>query len=184
MGRRQRKPKRSKKKKIRSCISVYKEEGKEKQEIKVDKRKRASKEQGSKEKMPIFSPGSQNQVAGDSITDSGIEIRNGSLRRDLELCTAERIWAFAKEIGVGVRDNETEVIQRLKEMEDRDRRLIKSTKSGVRDLVVKEKVEFLAIQELKLEMVDYQVCRTIWGADNFDWVAKASRGTSGRLICI
>ncbi|GKV19934.1 hypothetical protein SLEP1_g30130 [Rubroshorea leprosula] len=184
MGRRQRKPKRSKKKKIRSCISVYKEEGKEKQEIKPDKRKRASKEQGSKEKMPIFSPGSQNQVAGDSIIDSGIEIRNGSLRRDLELCTAERIWAFAKEIGVGVRDNETEVIQRLKEMEDRDRRLIKSTKSGVRDLVVKEKVEFLAIQESKLEMVDYQVCRTIWGADNFDWVAKASRGTSGRLICI
>ncbi|GLT45068.1 hypothetical protein SLA2020_189290 [Shorea laevis] len=102
MGRRQRKPKRSKKKKFRSCSSVYKEEGKENQEIKPDKRKRVYKVQGMKETMPIFSPGSQNQVAGESVTDSGIEIRNGNLRRDPELCTAERIWAFTKKIGVGV----------------------------------------------------------------------------------
>ncbi|GLT36780.1 hypothetical protein SLA2020_111360 [Shorea laevis] len=105
MGRRQRKSKRSKKKKIRSCSSVYKEEGKEKQVIKPDKRKRAAKEQGAKEKMPIFSPGLHNQVAGESVTDSGIEARNGCLCRDPEHCSAERIWAFAKKIGVGDRGN-------------------------------------------------------------------------------
>ncbi|GLT51374.1 hypothetical protein SLA2020_247890 [Shorea laevis] len=123
MGRSQSKPKRRKrKKKIRSCSSVYEKEGKGKQEIKSTKRKSATKEHGTKEKLPIFSPGFQNQVAGESVTDSDIVIRNGCLRRDPELCTAGRIWAFAKKIGVGDRGNEAEIIQRLKEMEARDRR--------------------------------------------------------------
>ncbi|GLU04308.1 hypothetical protein SLE2022_214620 [Rubroshorea leprosula] len=130
MGRRQSKLKRrkNKKKKIRSCSSVYEKEGKGKQEIKSDKRKRAAKEQGTKEKMPSFSPGSQNQAAGESVTDSDIIFRNGCIRRDSELCSAGRIWAFAKKIGVGDRGNEAEVIQRLKEMEARDRRQTRSPK--------------------------------------------------------
>ncbi|GKV04880.1 hypothetical protein SLEP1_g16977 [Rubroshorea leprosula] len=57
-------------------------------------------------------------------------------------------------------------------------------KRGIRELVEKEKVEFLSIQESKLEEVDYQTCRNIWGGDNFDWVSKPSRGSAGGLICI
>ncbi|GLT36898.1 hypothetical protein SLA2020_112440 [Shorea laevis] len=74
------------------------------------------------------SPRSQNQAAGKSVTDSGIENRNGSLRRATDLRIAERIWAFAKEIGVGNQGNKTEVIQRIKDMEDHDRKLCRILK--------------------------------------------------------
>ncbi|GKV31769.1 hypothetical protein SLEP1_g40435 [Rubroshorea leprosula] len=128
MGRKQRKPKRNRKKKSRSCCSVYMEEGKEERVPKPKERKRASKEQGMKERMPKFSPGSHNQVAGESVTDSGIENRNESLRRGTNLSIAEKIWAFAKEIGVGDRGNEREVIQKLEGMEDRDKELFRLSK--------------------------------------------------------
>ncbi|GKU86994.1 hypothetical protein SLEP1_g1457 [Rubroshorea leprosula] len=66
-----------------------------------------------------------NQVAGESLNDSGIENRNMCLRKATDQNMAERIWAFAKEIGVGDRGNDIEVIRRLEDMEDRDRELIK-----------------------------------------------------------
>ncbi|GLT27819.1 hypothetical protein SLA2020_027900 [Shorea laevis] len=73
--------------------------------------------------MPKFFPGSRNQLAGESVTDSGIENRNAGLHKGTELCTAEKIWAFAKEIGVGDHNNESMVIRRLEQMEDRDKEL-------------------------------------------------------------
>ncbi|GKV21472.1 hypothetical protein SLEP1_g31448 [Rubroshorea leprosula] len=49
-------------------------------------------------------------------------------------------------------------------------------RKAVRDLVIREKVEFLSIQESKLEVVDFQICRALWGAENFEWVAQPSKG--------
>ncbi|GLT40912.1 hypothetical protein SLA2020_150090 [Shorea laevis] len=121
MGRKQRKPKHRKKKKTRPCLAVYMEGRKEAQEHKSKERKNARKERNMEEKLPLFVPGTRNQVAGESITDSGIEKRNESLRSATDLRIAERIWAFAKEIGVGNHGNEPEVIQRLRDMEIRDR---------------------------------------------------------------
>ncbi|GKV14958.1 hypothetical protein SLEP1_g25756 [Rubroshorea leprosula] len=54
----------------------------------------------------------------------------------------------------------------------------------VRDWVVKEKVQYLALQETKMEGMDRQTCRTLWGSDNFDFVAKPSCGKSGGLLCV
>ncbi|GLT58447.1 hypothetical protein SLA2020_313380 [Shorea laevis] len=128
MGRRQGNQKRNRKKKVRSCSSVYMGGRKEKQKPMPNERKRESKANRTGLLMPSFFPGPQNQVAGESVTDSGIENRNGSLRKDPEVCTAKRIWAFAKEIGAGDCGNEMEVIQKIKGMEDRDRKLIRLSK--------------------------------------------------------
>ncbi|GKV27606.1 hypothetical protein SLEP1_g36762 [Rubroshorea leprosula] len=54
----------------------------------------------------------------------------------------------------------------------------------IRDLILREKVEFLAVQETKLEVVDRKLCRMVWGKEDFDWIAKPSRGLSGGLLCI
>ncbi|GKV06521.1 hypothetical protein SLEP1_g18404 [Rubroshorea leprosula] len=57
-------------------------------------------------------------------------------------------------------------------------------KRGVRELVAREKVDFLSVQESKVEVVDAQLCRALWGSDSFEWVAQPSKGMAGGLICI
>ncbi|GLU08939.1 hypothetical protein SLE2022_258210 [Rubroshorea leprosula] len=73
------------------------EEKKEEQGLKLKGRKKSSKEKRMEEMLLKFSSGSQNQAARESVTDSGIENRNGSLQRATDLKITERIWTFAKE---------------------------------------------------------------------------------------
>ncbi|GLT29888.1 hypothetical protein SLA2020_047230 [Shorea laevis] len=129
MGRKVKKAKHRRRKKTRSCLSVYMGEKKNEEQGLISKgRKQSTKEKGKEEMVPKFSPGSRNQAAGESLNDSGIENRNVCLRKATNQNMAERIWAFAKEIGVGDRGNETEVIRRLEDMEDWDRELCRMLK--------------------------------------------------------
>ncbi|GLU19817.1 hypothetical protein SLE2022_360420 [Rubroshorea leprosula] len=57
-------------------------------------------------------------------------------------------------------------------------------KRGILNLVKKERIEFLALQETKMERVDTRVCRALWGTNECEWVAKPSNGRSGGLLCI
>ncbi|GKV42979.1 hypothetical protein SLEP1_g50328 [Rubroshorea leprosula] len=116
MGRNLRRISKFRKKKSRSCGSVYRQGAKR------------SKEREAEEGRPKFHPGSQNQVAGESVNDSGIGNRNEILKRAQEPCIAERIWEFAKEIGAGHKGNEHEVIRRIKDMEERDKELFRISK--------------------------------------------------------
>ncbi|GKV34650.1 hypothetical protein SLEP1_g43008 [Rubroshorea leprosula] len=95
-----------------------------------------------------------------------------------------KIWGFAREIGVVDRGNEEDILHRLEAMEERDRENFRRSKAsvgghgkraGVRELVIREKVEFLSIQESKTEVVDHQLCRALWGSDEFEWVAQPSK---------
>ncbi|GKU92519.1 hypothetical protein SLEP1_g6233 [Rubroshorea leprosula] len=74
-----------------------------------------------------------------------------------------------------VAENDIEVIQRIEEMEDRDRRA-KIT------LVNREEEDNR--KETKMELVDRITCRSLWGTEDLDWVAKASVGKSGGLLCV
>ncbi|GLU22377.1 hypothetical protein SLE2022_384580 [Rubroshorea leprosula] len=107
---------------------------KEEQEHKSKGRKKIPKERIMEEKLPVFVHGLRNQAAGDSITDSGIENRNVTLRNAMDLRITERIWAFPKEIGVGDHGNEAKVIQRLRDMEECDRELHSTSKVSKVDL--------------------------------------------------
>lgn len=44
----------------------------------------------------------------------------------------------------------------------------KNQRKLIKDLVLEKRVEFLAIQESKLEVVTESVCRSIWGGDDCD----------------
>ncbi|GLT79931.1 hypothetical protein SLA2020_513970 [Shorea laevis] len=54
----------------------------------------------------------------------------------------------------------------------------------LRKIVSGEHVNFLMIQETKLETVDENLCRSIWGQEGFEWYAKSADGRAGGLLCI
>ncbi|GKV02021.1 hypothetical protein SLEP1_g14508 [Rubroshorea leprosula] len=54
----------------------------------------------------------------------------------------------------------------------------------LRKIVSGQHVNFLMIQETKLETVDENLCRSIWGQEGFEWYAKSVDGRSGGLLCI
>src|ERR1044072_4379111 len=55
---------------------------------------------------------------------------------------------------------------------------------AMRCLISKYKVDLICLQESKLEVVDVNLCRRIWGDAVFEWefIPAISRG--GGLICI
>ncbi|GLT28935.1 hypothetical protein SLA2020_038370 [Shorea laevis] len=57
-------------------------------------------------------------------------------------------------------------------------------RKAVRSLVRKEGINFACFQETKIEYIDQDICLSIWGQGNFDWVYKASVGKSGGLLCV
>lgn len=54
----------------------------------------------------------------------------------------------------------------------------------VKELIVKEKAEFVCLQESKLEYVDERVASMIWGNKKCDWVFSGSVGAAGGLVCV
>jgi len=54
----------------------------------------------------------------------------------------------------------------------------------VKELVLNHKVDFLAIQESKLEVVTESLCRGLWGGDDCDWAFLPSVGNSCGIISI
>ncbi|GKV52698.1 hypothetical protein SLEP1_g59269 [Rubroshorea leprosula] len=51
-------------------------------------------------------------------------------------------------------------------------------------MVQQEHVNFLMIQESKVEVANDQLCRSIWGQDCVEWCAKSSDGRAGGLLCL
>jgi hypothetical protein len=54
----------------------------------------------------------------------------------------------------------------------------------IRELVQSQRVDFLAIQETKMEVVSDAVCRNLWGDDDCQWVFLPSVGSSGGILSI
>jgi exonuclease III len=42
-------------------------------------------------------------------------------------------------------------------------------KRKVKELIIREKVEVMAIQETKLGVIDKKMCSQLWGGDDVDW---------------
>jgi exonuclease III len=54
----------------------------------------------------------------------------------------------------------------------------------LKELVCKERLDFLAIQETKLESITDSLCYSIWGGEDCQWVSHPSSGSSGGLLSI
>jgi len=57
-------------------------------------------------------------------------------------------------------------------------------KNKVRNLVLHNKVDFLALQETKLEEITPSLCYSIWGNEDCMWAFRASKGSSGGILSI
>ncbi|GJZ22852.1 RNA-directed DNA polymerase, eukaryota [Tanacetum coccineum] len=55
---------------------------------------------------------------------------------------------------------------------------------GLLELCVKNKVNFVGLQETKMGSIDLSSVRSCWGNSNFDYVHSDSVGNSGGILCI
>lgn len=53
---------------------------------------------------------------------------------------------------------------------------------AVRSLIRDSRLDFIAIQETKLEVVDERFCRSLWGNDGCGWAFLPSVGRSGGIL--
>ncbi|CAJ2673622.1 unnamed protein product [Trifolium pratense] len=54
----------------------------------------------------------------------------------------------------------------------------------VRELVSQQHVEFLALQETKLETISSSLCYYLWGSQDCEWTFLPSEGNSGGILSI
>ncbi|GLU01660.1 hypothetical protein SLE2022_189590 [Rubroshorea leprosula] len=114
--------KKRKKKRAKLCKAVYQKASLQRSMLQKGKNRAAVKgKKARREDMPKFQPGLNKEVAGGSVGDSGIQNRNRLLKEHPSRRIAEELWDFAKKIGV-VAENEEQIINKLDEMEMRDRR--------------------------------------------------------------
>lgn len=57
-------------------------------------------------------------------------------------------------------------------------------RSVVRELVVKEKLDFICLQETKVSSGDDRLVAMLWGNKEVQWVFSGSDGASGGLCCL
>nr|GEW08656.1 RNA-directed DNA polymerase, eukaryota [Tanacetum cinerariifolium] len=54
----------------------------------------------------------------------------------------------------------------------------------VKELNIKHKVNFLALQETKMDRVNHMDIKFIWGNSNYQYVSSDSAGSSGGILCV
>jgi len=54
----------------------------------------------------------------------------------------------------------------------------------IKDLVRNNKVDFLAIQETKKEVISQSLCNSLWGGEDCDWAYLPSEGNSGGILSL
>nr|GFC68669.1 RNA-directed DNA polymerase, eukaryota [Tanacetum cinerariifolium] len=59
----------------------------------------------------------------------------------------------------------------------------KKKKEWVKELNIKHKVNFLALQETKMDRVNRMDVKFIWDNSNYQYVSSDSAGSSGGILC-
>jgi hypothetical protein len=54
----------------------------------------------------------------------------------------------------------------------------------IKQLILSENVDFMAIQETKLEAISDSLCYSLWGGPNCDWAFLPSEGSSGGILSL
>jgi hypothetical protein len=54
----------------------------------------------------------------------------------------------------------------------------------IKQLIQKEKIDFMAIQETKLEVISEALCFSLWGGSDCEWAFLPPEGNSGGILSI
>jgi hypothetical protein len=57
-------------------------------------------------------------------------------------------------------------------------------KRRIKQVIQIEKVDFMAIQETKLETISDSLCYSLWGGSDCDWAYLPAEGSSGGILSI
>lgn len=57
-------------------------------------------------------------------------------------------------------------------------------KNKIWSLILAEKIDFMAIQETKMGMIDFSLCQQLWGNIDFYWRFTPACGNSGGILNI
>ncbi|GKV25156.1 hypothetical protein SLEP1_g34634 [Rubroshorea leprosula] len=111
---------RKKKRKAKSCASVYRKTG-GLEGILVQQNPGQRNASMKAKKEILFEKNLEKPVADDSINDSNIQNRNRSIEMRSKKRNTEALWSRIKEMGVTAQGEESVVVQKLKEMESCDK---------------------------------------------------------------
>ncbi|KAK7276838.1 hypothetical protein RIF29_17984 [Crotalaria pallida] len=118
----------------------------------------------------------------DRVSGAQVEELFSSIRSpDRLLGDAERLWELGKQLGVSFDGDEAVMIDALKDLEGWGGR---TKKKGVLHLVRSQNVDFIGIQESKMEEFDGSLAERLWGDADADWEASPSTGRSGGILCL
>ncbi|MCH86174.1 hypothetical protein A2U01_0007028, partial [Trifolium medium] len=110
---------------------------------------------------------------GDLAPDSFSATEEGRFRKEDE---ANVLMGIQKEVGFTFEVEESEIQSRGLGSRVKRRR--------VKDLILKEMVDFMAIQETKIEVLSDALVHSLWGGDDCEWVALPAEGNSGGILSI
>ncbi|GKV27862.1 hypothetical protein SLEP1_g36982 [Rubroshorea leprosula] len=162
--------KRKKKRRAKSCASVYRKSGGLDGFLIQQKNKGQKKSAVETKKKILFEKAPEKSIADNSINDSNIQNCNKSIEMRSRKRNMEALWSWVKELGVSAQTEEISVLQKLVDMESRDK---------ARWRQEEEKKNRKGDQS-----VDKRLCRMIWDSDNFEWVAQPANGASGGILTI
>lgn len=57
-------------------------------------------------------------------------------------------------------------------------------KNKIRDLIRVHRVDFMAIQETKMEVITPELCYSLWGSEDCEWAFRPSEGNSGGILSL
>ncbi|MCH83010.1 reverse transcriptase, partial [Trifolium medium] len=92
---------------------------------------------------------------------------------------AERLFNIGLNMGATSIVERISMVERLMDMEAND---VTREKKKVRELIGRQRVELIALQETKLGEVDSKLCARLWGGDNVGWRNSIAIGRSGGLL--
>ncbi|GKV48490.1 hypothetical protein SLEP1_g55300 [Rubroshorea leprosula] len=182
-------PREKKKKEVKACYPQEKIAGSERKaqgssDGSMQSHRRIQEEQ---QKVQIGAAVQDQRAGSASLSDGCIAHRNKVIRREMNGQEVRRIFNLGKRLGIEVGENEEEVQSKLMELEVRDEGQGRGSvlkRKEVGKLVKVERPDVLFLQETKLEVVQGNLCRSMWFSDEFEWVMKESVGASGGLLCV
>ncbi|KAF1877873.1 hypothetical protein Lal_00038182 [Lupinus albus] len=136
----------------------------------------------------LLSPIMELDVVPNSLPDEDIEVRSDDKN-------ALKMWELSKQFGVSFEGEDSVMIKRIEDLEERDRIGFTNsnqgerqgsslTKRGVKELIKSKDVDFIGFQETKLEECNVDFCVSLWGNNECEWDFIPSVGRSGGILSI
>ncbi|GFS42115.1 hypothetical protein Acr_00g0078180 [Actinidia rufa] len=132
-------------------------------------------------------------VVADSKKDKRSNYRTKGVanRNRLILDEAQAAWAIGKILGMEYKGDEDEVVSKMVQMEEQDMEIAgdmglgkKEKRRRVKKIIRERKVDFVLLQESKMENVNRGMVRQLWKDDNFDFVEVGADGSAGVCYAI